>query len=344
MVGRLIEFGGSKNNYFRRNIYYKLDSNYNEQVQSFKQEYNNTDIYNTVYSYDSTNIEESNLLGPFYLDYDSEDIDNEFSIIRREVYQTIKYLERVWNIPNNMICLYFSGAKGFHVVVPHEIISIAPDKDLNIKYKKIAQLVVKECNLTHLDISIYDKRRLFRIPNSINSKTGLFKIPLSLDMLMKNDFNNIKQMATQPNNIQYDAPIKIAKACKYYNMLFTKSSKQSYVYKKDKVLNSNVQTYSKRLLPCIQYILESSVRQGKRNSTTVVLASSLLQLGKSLKEVFSILEEWNKYNEPPLSDAELGATIVSANKLNKHDKYYGCTAIRNLNLCLGKECPLYNKN
>ena len=52
MVGRLIEFGGSKNNYFRRNIYYKLDSNYNEQVQSFKQEYNNTDIYNTVYSYD----------------------------------------------------------------------------------------------------------------------------------------------------------------------------------------------------------------------------------------------------------------------------------------------------
>lgn len=344
MVGRLVEFGGSKDNYFRRNIYYEIGSNYKEQVQSFKQEYNNTDIYNTVYSYDSTNIEDSNLLGPFYLDYDSEDIDNEFSIIRREVYQTVKYLERIWGIPNNMLCLYFSGAKGFHIIIPYEILNITPDKNLNIKYKKIAQLIVKECSLTHLDISIYDKRRLFRIPNSINSKTGLFKIPLSLDVLMKNDFSYIKQMAMQPNDVQYDTPIKIDKAFKYYNMLFTKSNKQSCSYKKNKVLNSNIQVYSKKLLPCIQYILESSVKQGKRNSTTVVLASSLLQLGKSLKEVFSILEEWNSYNEPPLSDAELGATIVSANKLNKHDKYYGCTAIKNLNLCLGKECSLYNKN
>ena len=344
MVGRLVEFGGLRNNYFRRNIYYEIGSNYNEQVQSFKQEYNNTDIYNTIYSYDSTNIEDSSLLGPFYLDYDSEDIDNEFYIIRREVYQTIKYLERVWNIPNNMICLYFSGAKGFHIVVPHEIVGIAPDKNLNIKYKKIAQLIVKECNLTHLDISIYDKRRLFRIPNSINSKTGLFKIPLSLDVLMKNDFNHIKQMAMQPNDVKYDTPIKIEKASKYYSMLFTKSNKQSCSYKKDKIVNNNHSTYSKKLLPCIQYILDNNVKQGKRNSTTVVLASSLLQLGKSLKEVFSILEEWNSYNEPPLSDAELGTTIVSANKLNKHDKYYGCTAIKNLNLCLGKECPLHNKN
>lgn len=343
MVGRLIEFGGSKNNCFRRNIYYKIGSNYNEQVQSFKRKYNNTDIYNTVYSYDSTNIEDSTLLGSFYLDYDSEDIDNEFPVIRREVYQTVKYLERIWGIPNNMIRLYFSGAKGFHIVIPYEIINITPDKDLNRKYKKIAQLVIKECNLTHLDVAIYDKRRLFRIPNSINSKTGLFKIPLSLDVLMKNNFDHIKQMAMQPNDVQNDTPIKIEKACKYFNMLFAKSNKQSCSYKKNKISNNNIQAYNK-LLPCIQYILENSVKQGKRNNITVILASSLLQLGKSLKEVFSILEEWNKYNEPPLSDAELGATIVSANKLNKHDKCYGCTAIRNLNLCLGRECSLYNKN
>lgn len=340
MDERLIEFGGLKNNFFRRNIYYKIDINFNRKLNSFKKKYNNTDIYNTLYTYDSLNIEDSSLLGPFYLDFDSLNIEEEYFIIRREVYQTIKYLKRIWGIPEYMIKLFFSGAKGFHIIVPYQTIGIIPDIELNFKYKKIAKLIAKECNLKHLDTSIYDKRRLFRIVNSINSKTGLYKIPLTLECLMQSNLNDIKQIAATPKEILYEDPIKIEKAFKYYTNLFRLSNKKVYSNKSNE---NKINYYNNELLPCIESILKNNVKQGKRNNTTVILASSLFQKRKTLKEVIDILQEWNKYNEPSLSEAELITTIASAQNMSNNNKYYGCNSIKNLDLCIKNKCPLYIK-
>lgn len=39
--------------------------------------------------------------------------------------------------------IYFSGNKGFHVLIPPEVFGITNDINLNIKYKKLVKLIAK---------------------------------------------------------------------------------------------------------------------------------------------------------------------------------------------------------
>ena len=73
-------------------------------------------------------------------------------------------------IPRTALNVVFSGAKGFHT----EVISFLFEKNQPELYKKLALAIKTKC--PHLDTSIYDARRLMRVENTINSKTGLHAI------------------------------------------------------------------------------------------------------------------------------------------------------------------------
>ena len=97
---------------------------------------------------------------------------------------------------------------------------------------------------------------------------------------------------------------------------------------------------SKKLLPCVEYLLQNGAEEGQRNNCTIALASALFQIGHSKEEVTEILEVWNKTkNDIPISDKELYTTINSAYNNSRNDMYYGCSAFRDLGLCV-KGCPI----
>ncbi len=79
-------------------------------------------------------------------------------------------------IPARAITCEFSGAKGFHVVIAGSIFLF--EKNQPQLYKKIALAIKTKC--PHLDCGIYDERRLMRVKNSINSKTGLYDIEIPI--------------------------------------------------------------------------------------------------------------------------------------------------------------------
>lgn len=86
--------------------------------------------------------------------------------------------------------LYFSGT-GFHVGVSQGIFKWEPSKDLHLR--------VKDCLTSNgvfdfADSSVVDKTRIIRLTNTRNSKSGLFKVPIS-ESELHTDIENIKKLA-----------------------------------------------------------------------------------------------------------------------------------------------------
>ena len=97
----------------------------------------------------------------------------------------------------------------------------------------------------------------------------------------------------------------------------------------------------KELLPCVQYILNQGCTKGNRNNTTVALANSLFQIGKTYEEVLEIIIYWNsEKNDEPLDRAEINTTVRSAYNNAKNGIFYGCGAFKDLDVCI-KGCPIH---
>lgn len=327
MDSRIIELGGFKNGYFKRNIYVYEDDK--ESINNFIREYKNTDVYYSIYSYsciDNIDSNDTDLLGPLYFDFDDSNIEYNYKEIKREVYQLIASLKRDFKIPINLIKIYFSGHKGFHIIIPYEVFNIKADTTLNIKYKKLVKLFFKEYNLTRLDTKIYDKKRLFRIPNSINSKSNLRKIYLPFSVFINSNFEDIIHLSNNKQNESSSKPFIVKEAKKIFNYLFTITKTNSIKHQQSNNL--------KEVMPCISSMLNTNVQEGKRNNTAIVLASSLFQSNKTKEEVLNLLCDWNKNNEPPLNERELLTTISSAESMYKQNKKYGCSTIKDLGMCV----------
>jgi hypothetical protein len=97
---------------------------------------------------------------------------------------------------------WFSGNKGFHVYInTEEIRQMPPAVDVPDKIKSLCIFLAGK--FSTFDKSVYDRTRIFRIPNSRHGKTGLFKIPVLAGELWENiTLEEIKSLATQPRSFK----------------------------------------------------------------------------------------------------------------------------------------------
>lgn len=341
MDGFIAEFGGAKNGFFRRNIYLPQDDDFDNKMQKVIKDFKNTDVYRCIYSYETEEITSCNIYGDMYIDLDLDIADEKsFEKVKRDAMMTIQFLEDYFKIPRDMFQIYFSGAKGFHVIIPAEILGISPCKDLNTTFKAIAVNVADEMKCETIDTRIYDRKRLFRLPNSINSKTGLYKVPISSDMLWVCTLESIQEWASEPREIEVTAPRTL-----YYSTIKFRTIVDTLNKAKDKTVSKErrefiIPSTPKKLLPCVKEILSIGSQKGQRNNTTVALASSLMQSGKQLQDVIEILNEWNELNDPPLDEKEINTTATSAYEMLRSGKTYGCASFRDIGMCVGGECKL----
>ena len=130
MQGFITELGGSKNGYFRRKVYITRDDSFEDSLIKFIDEYRNTDVYYCLYNYESTDIENCPMIASPYLDFDTEiETEEDYQRVRREVHMAMQYFNRYFFIPFEMLQIYFSGNKGFHLVVPYEVGISADQQD-----------------------------------------------------------------------------------------------------------------------------------------------------------------------------------------------------------------------
>ena len=330
----IVEYGGVQNNTFRRNIF--GEQNDENIINSFE-----SDTYCTIYKYDNENIDSCNFIAPLYLDLDIDNIEEDYNKLIRDLKILIHKLVTEFHVEQNDIQIYFSGSKGFHLIISENIFGFEPGRTLNKDLKKVA-VYLKAYTLTKcIDTKIYDYKRLFRINNTINSKTGLYKVRVLYDDLINMSYDELIEYASKPKDIESDDYLYNDKASESFTNLIEKLNKRD----REKINIQVAKEYirKKELLPCVKYILQNGSPNGQRNNSTIALANSLFQVGYNQDEVIEIITTWNETkNEEPLPDREIRATIKSAYNNSKQNIYYGCSSFRELDVCV-KGCPIYKR-
>ncbi len=333
----LIQLGGKRDRYFKRSALIKRSDQ--QAYENFIRRYDNTDVYYSVFSYADEDLDNCMLYGPIYFDLDADiETEESFQQVKRDTLLVIAYLQQNLKIPEKYIELYFSGAKGFHILVQPEVFGAHPEEHLNIVYKAIALIANKNTITKPIDPGIYDRKRLFRIPGSINGKTGLYKAPLSADKLRRCDLESVRKHARKPRRLFRPRPRLVNEARnKYYELLY-----RLYTAKKKTRKAPQEKFYFEEILPCVEQILENGVADGERNIVSVGVASSLFQSGKDYDEILGIMENWDLKNDPPVQEEdpnEIARTVASAHKMFNSERGYGCSHFKSLGYCV-EDCKL----
>lgn len=326
-----VGFGYETNNQhmFTRNRYIPYGT-----VNQFVNERHQYSAFCSAFRYNTTDIDNSLMYGDMYFDFD--DI-NDFEHVRKDAIVVLNMIEVVFLVKKELMKIYFSGSKGIHIILPAEILGVIPSAELNQVYKYIANLAKGFTPNKTVDTQIYDNKRLFRIPNTRHEKTGLYKIPITLNELQTLSIDQIKQMATQQRVIQYPIYSELPTANRAYQKII-----EEYLRNKEQENKNKGRRFRKTfnfIPPCIQYILENGAQEGERNITIACLAGFYKSYGKTLDETIELISDWNDNNSKPTGKNELIKTIKS---IFNSEKQFGCATLQTLSVC-DNTCKVYIK-
>lgn len=235
---------------------------------------NDSDYYASAYIYNDDQAEEFKKTGSvrgiknvvtnrIWFDFDQAD-DPAFSQI--DAKEAIQRLEK-YGINKNNIEIYFSGNKGFHLVVTLNRF-ITPEQVYNICVKKFGH------NLKSLDSAVYDPSRIFRVPGTKHQKSGLYKIPLTYNQLHQLSISQIKNLATSLDNIKDEFEWEVASP---KDELFEMEAS-----KKTTPTMSQDIDFSKKppqWKNCKWALLQGNFKEGERHSALMVIAATCRGLG-----------------------------------------------------------------
>lgn len=321
-------------------------------VNRFRKRYKNADLYRSIFDFDiqsQKDIEQvKKIKGPLCFDFDANlSQRREWKSIQNQTRHCLGILKNLLYIPAEYINIYFSGAKGIHVVVPETVLGLGYQEHRTLvkAYKDLALYIKTDWEFRHkhkssLDLRIYDKRRIFRLCNSINSKTNCYKILVPLPIYLGQYLSYEDIVTMSKKNLQYE------EAKGEYCPAANQAWNDLFILNREPVSTptNNYQTerqqhkFFQKLQPCIINALLSSIETGNRNNVAIALSNALLQHPYNIEEVKNIVLEWNNSNPVPLPYEEIQQVIASASTMMKQKKYYGCAAMQFLGFCDPKTC------
>lgn len=172
----------------------------------------------------------------------------------------------------------FSGSKGFHLTL-NTAYEFTP-KELKSLCMYISSQVpfVEEADFKRVDPSIYNTNRQFRIVNTVNKKSGLFKIEMVESELRNCTMDKIKEMAKEPQKT-YPFESKIDdKPIRAILMRLKEDSENKYEQPRTNVISTFMGADIKRK-KCIDIIQEGEMRDGESNAGLIRLASHYRRQG-----------------------------------------------------------------
>lgn len=225
-------------------------------------------------------------------DFDGEDL----SAVKNEAINFCLYLEANYDLNKEFIEIFFSGSKGFHICIPMECITenLSPALDFWKTYKSLAIEISRGFNFA--DTSIYEIRRIIRLPNSLHPKSKLYKVPITFSELKSKSVDEIKIIAQRPREIEKDIDLELNEnLLELYNKLKNK--------KAESIQPKPAEKKSDELLT----ILENGASEGNRHLSLVRITSALMERGITYDFILAILKNWNLKNKPVLTIERLEA-------------------------------------
>ncbi|UOE58241.1 hypothetical protein IRB79_27355 (plasmid) [Cytobacillus oceanisediminis] len=327
-----IEFGRNKPgkegaNIFIRNEYRQVNwMNYQQFVQDYIRNNPEWGLYTTAFQYSTSDPYTADLRGDFFIDFDDEED------IKKAQEDALKIIQHLtispnYKIPVNMIRVYFSGKKGIHVIVPFRCFGVEWHPHLDKVYKIMAEELMPFAPNKTLDMKVYERRRLFRLPGSKHPSTGSYKVPMELKHLLAKSESDIQQLSKEPQYgawIQYDNPRPILEAQRYFSLC-----EQKFIHRFKKVFSKSGEDQTLDFdPPCYEEMIENGPVKGSRNHIASMLVAFWRQRGISEQDAWDMLVDWNNGS---LTEREL-QTLFRSNFKGRY--VYGCNSIK-----LHANCP-----
>lgn len=165
-----------------------------ENLEDHIEDYN-IDTYTSIYEYSEAQFQEfkENKTVAGILDVKTTklvfDLDSATDLEKAKK-ETIELTQRLkkFQIPSEAIQIYFSGKKGFTVVI---------ETDQRLSPSQVRALCLDQLGkgLSTIDPAIYNASRILRVPYTKHQETGLYKIPLGENDL-KRSVADIKRLAS----------------------------------------------------------------------------------------------------------------------------------------------------
>ena len=279
-------------------------------ITEFKNPTGQTDCYRTVFRYPEVFNQHHAHMGTvagykgphaadfFPIDIDAGDLGQAHETARR----VIERLDTDYVLDIGVLRCFFSGAKGFHILIPEAAIDTQPSVKLSGIFKKMARVLLEG---VEYDPSIYDTTRLFRLTNTINSKTGLYKIPLTPAEILHKSTEEILTLAKKPRRIELVNEFDVNRDLhNLYLQCYREEPKQETI--------ETIEITPPGDAKLCYYGLLNGVDEGERDNAALRLAVYFRKQAYPADMVEGLLTAWNKRNNPPLKPNDVTKAIKQA--------------------------------
>jgi primase-like protein len=265
---------------------------------------------------------EGRVWAPFLpIDLDHPDL----SLALEAARQLSAFLIERWRMASPAMQIYFSGAKGFHILLDSRLFGkITPSRALPQLFDAMRRHLAPELpeNLREtVDLTIKDRVRLLRLPNTLHEKSKLYKIILSLDELHRLGADQIRECARsqQPlvltdetgfvSQVEVEMNPIAARLFERVKRQLKRMTRKPFSYRFRRPPDLGRITF-----PCaaLQTIWDSHIEPGSRNNCAIRLASELRLLGLNEDEANEKMLNWNEKNHIELPADELASVVHSA--------------------------------
>jgi KaiC/GvpD/RAD55 family RecA-like ATPase len=238
------------------------------------------------------------------------------------VYETLVKLR----IPANSIRIYFSG-RGFHIELHKDLFNFTPSPRLPYLYQ---QWVID--NIGHqVDESIYSRGRLFRVANTKNEKSGLYKIELHPTEALNYEYSRIVEMASVNREITSEdfSAVQIFDINKISRRLVSVNGQVKLNTRDGIFVNREVNT-------CFHNMYDEGAQKGTRHITMMTMASLMWRNGVPVRGAQLMLRDWaGNYETSQISDREIEKIIKDCYKRGYTP---ACDGEGNLSKVMQKHC------
>ncbi len=283
-----------------------------------------------------------------FLAFDLDSQDLEKALDQARIFANMLFSHCGLNAEDCLI--YFSGAKGFHFMLDTRVLGhITPSKNLHItfsQFRKEILLQMPEIEQNIFDLTIKDKVRLLRLPNTKNQKTQKYKVQLLPEELFQFSTKDILEKATYPHELHFTDDSGLVSRIKHIDenptlsRIFYRSkrvvrqiTKKPFRYPIKAKLGKDPEVF---LCPGMLQILHSSIEKGFRNNCAIRLVSEFRRNGLNQEDSEKLMHSWNHKQRVGLSDKELNNIITSA-YFHSYPYHYSCS-----DAIIQSFCPLKN--
>jgi hypothetical protein len=229
------------------------------------------------------------------------DFDNsvEVEYARMDTINFCRMLNLSYEVSLDLLPIFFSGQKGFHVLLPAGAWAVGDWYDTNKNNIKPIKLFadILAGGFSSWDKSIYDARRVMRIAGTAHTETGLFKTPLRFDELATMSVEQIKERAskqpTEEAHLEWYGTTPLRE-------LFIQCEVLSQEVDKRAIVSGTGSPFRDYFHPA---------KKGDRNASATRLAGLLRKADIELGLAQMIVATWNKTNAEPLDQEELSRLV-----------------------------------